>query len=798
MVSTPEGASFSPSHQLSASQYASQRKELLGLMSQLRSVGAQGELDLPRIVVIGNQSAGKSSVVEAISGIKVPRDSGTCTRCPMECRLASGSTWTCRIYIRREFDADGHRLREVSEQPLGGPITDKNEVETMLRRAQLAVLDPGVEKEVMNMTVEQLKDRMKDETIAKFSQNVVCVDLEGPDLTELQFVDLPGLIQNATPEVVRLVEEMVVGSIGGNCLILVTIPMTDDMENQKAMRLAIEQDSEGVRTIGVLTKPDILSGGSTKLRAEWLDVIEGRRHKLLHGYYCTRQPDDEERSDGITTATARKTEAAFFQRATPWAASAQQQRFGTDNLVSTLSTLLVEITKQRLPEIMQTAHAHLQQCRAALAALPEASTENPATQLLTLITEFSSTIKRYVRGSTDPSVLIRKNHNAFGEFKRAIRRTAPGFVAVVDADGDKAPHIINDDDEEGEFEEDEATGERSRKPIYLSDVREALRKARARELPGDVPPAAKAALIADFQETWGGATEKCLQSVRESMMNVLLQSAEHFFGRYSKLQKELRTVLTDLEEKHADDCATYLAAALDMEMTPMTQNDHYLQATNEKWVGKYRDQRAGKSDDRTTHRGKRQKLAEGNPAMFSFSSTPVANSFGVSSKPSSPFAFAGTATTAKEGVSSPSDSQSDAAPSSAPVSRANEVQTALVLLAQLGYGSLKEADLGRLRPADEYEPEILLMGGVRAYFQVSYKRIIDNVPGLIDTKFVKSLANGLQVNLIRKFKLGEPGANAGYADYLTEDPAVVAKRAELTQRLNMLEGVQKDLLNFGG
>lgn len=45
--------------QLSASQYATHRKELLALMSQLRSVGAQGDLDLPRITVIGNQSAGK-------------------------------------------------------------------------------------------------------------------------------------------------------------------------------------------------------------------------------------------------------------------------------------------------------------------------------------------------------------------------------------------------------------------------------------------------------------------------------------------------------------------------------------------------------------------------------------------------------------------------------------------------------------------------------------------------------------------------------------------------------------------
>jgi len=56
-------------NELSASQYALRRKELLSLLKQLRATGSQSELDLPRITVIGNQSAGKSSVVEAISGV---------------------------------------------------------------------------------------------------------------------------------------------------------------------------------------------------------------------------------------------------------------------------------------------------------------------------------------------------------------------------------------------------------------------------------------------------------------------------------------------------------------------------------------------------------------------------------------------------------------------------------------------------------------------------------------------------------------------------------------------------------
>lgn len=79
-----------------------------------------------------------------------------------------------------------------------------------------------------------------------------------------------GIIQNAEPEVVRLVEDLVISHIKGNCLILVALPMTgtfvtgpshtqtymlhstDDIENQKALRLARQVDPDGKRTIGIL------------------------------------------------------------------------------------------------------------------------------------------------------------------------------------------------------------------------------------------------------------------------------------------------------------------------------------------------------------------------------------------------------------------------------------------------------------------------------------------------------------------------------------------------------------------
>lgn len=94
---------------------------------------------------------------------------------------------------------------------------------------------------------------------------------------------------------------------------------------------------------GVLTKPDALGEGAIKARNQWLDILEGRRHPLLHGYYCTRQPDDRERSWGISSAAARDEEAKFFRTAEPWATSSFQNRLATPILVKNVSKVLTHI-----------------------------------------------------------------------------------------------------------------------------------------------------------------------------------------------------------------------------------------------------------------------------------------------------------------------------------------------------------------------------------------------------------------------------------------------------------------------
>lgn len=208
----------------------------------------------------------------------------------MECRLsASSGDWSCQILIRRGFDAFGNALDKVLEVPFGDLITNKEDVEPALRRAQIAALNPQISLDaIASQTTDELAGQPYAlKPVLQFSRDTICVDLEGPELTDLAFIDLPGnnhnsshssrasyilslgLIQNADPQLVNLVEGVVKSHINGNnSIILVALPMTgpcisqrcrvsfdsnnlDDIENQKAMRLALEADPKGHRTIGM-------------------------------------------------------------------------------------------------------------------------------------------------------------------------------------------------------------------------------------------------------------------------------------------------------------------------------------------------------------------------------------------------------------------------------------------------------------------------------------------------------------------------------------------------------------------
>src|SRR5436190_15467047 len=179
-----EGTAMQEVCPLGTTHYALSRQKLNEIINMLRDCGTEGIIKLPKIAVIGNQSAGKSSLIEAISQIKVPRASGTCTRCPMEVVLSSDrAERKCVVSLRREQG----RIDQFAE------TTDDREVPMILRRAQLAILNPNQKLEDFLLLDEAECSRQS--VSVPFSRNTVVVEISGADV-DVTFIDLPGIISN--------------------------------------------------------------------------------------------------------------------------------------------------------------------------------------------------------------------------------------------------------------------------------------------------------------------------------------------------------------------------------------------------------------------------------------------------------------------------------------------------------------------------------------------------------------------------------------------------------------------------
>lgn len=179
---------------LQTTSYSYSTSRLNDVIARLHDCGTDQVVDLPKIAVIGNQSSGKSSLIEAISKVKVPRSNNTCTRCPMEVILRRGSgkkgDWNCRISLRMDHDDLGQKVG--SSTPIFFAETkDNKEVTDLLRGAQLAILNP--QKEPAFFVRANLS--YTDETSKKFSWNAVVMEITGHNV-DITFIDLPGMISS--------------------------------------------------------------------------------------------------------------------------------------------------------------------------------------------------------------------------------------------------------------------------------------------------------------------------------------------------------------------------------------------------------------------------------------------------------------------------------------------------------------------------------------------------------------------------------------------------------------------------
>ncbi|KIO31593.1 hypothetical protein M407DRAFT_67741 [Tulasnella calospora MUT 4182] len=720
------------------SDYFKRRRDLLDILKDLHSTGIQNELDLPQIVVIGSQSVGKSSLIESMSGLTLPRDTGTCTRCPMECRLQYADTWSCKIFLRFHVDSTGTPLPHMREIPFGPTLFNTEDVERMLRRAQRAILRPDLDPS----SFLDDSDLHVFGIPLTFSGNCVCVRVEGPNVPDLYFYDLPG----------KLVEELAKSYITKpNCIVLLVISCETDFENQGAGRLVLKDPALRQRTVGVLTKVDRVEYGAS---SKWVRILRGEENPLLHGWYCVKQPDLVQMQEGVSWEEARAAEAEFFTTVSPWAdlERSHRARIGSGKLANRLGVILSDLVSEELPGIRKTVAAELSAISTKLRSMVPPRFEDPRKVVITLLRDFNKTISKHIEGlppsvspadPTDTTLtgLIHSLNQAFERFREKVHQTAPQFRPWSSIQA--VEQTLEQEMLDSAKQDDDAVGLGSTNSLHVDQVMDLAKRSRTRELPGNYPFSVKENLIVESVRQWGALANECFEEVQEIVSRHVDRLIDGHFQKFAPggLKEEVRL----MTQQQIRECAAATIEKIEglyrSERCPYTQNDHYFFAYRSKMLQRYKlihQQSLSKSHLITAMRAHNPSEARGMDE-----------------------------------------------------NQWNYLNQAITALQNFGISPVKAEDFAKLLPEDDLSPALEIMAEVRAYFQVAYKRFGDNVPKQIDADFVRGIDTGLDVALMT-MDLSKDKC----MEYLQEPVAVVTERRELTGKQERLEAAQQKLSRF--
>lgn len=186
-----------------------------------------------------------------------------------------------------------------------------------------------------------------------FSNDVLKIEICGPDQEHLSVIDVPGIFKKTTEGLTTKSDICMVRNMVSNymknprAVILAVIPANVDIATQEILEMAAECDTEGERTLGVLTKPDLVDAGAEQ---HVLDLVEGKSHKLKLGWCIVRNRGQKDLLE--VTADRHAVERYFFMSQNPWA-KVEKDRVGMEALRRRLIEILAAIVRRHSERLVQ-------------------------------------------------------------------------------------------------------------------------------------------------------------------------------------------------------------------------------------------------------------------------------------------------------------------------------------------------------------------------------------------------------------------------------------------------------------
>ncbi|EIN08035.1 hypothetical protein PUNSTDRAFT_144490 [Punctularia strigosozonata HHB-11173 SS5] len=399
--------------------------EVLTVINKLQDVftavgTSASAVDLPQICVLGSQSSGKSSVLENIVGRDfLPRGTGIVTRRPLVLQLINRPAGTNKeaagVPNGADKQANADEWGEFLHLP-GQKFYDFNKIREEIVRDTEA-------KTGKNAGISPLPINLR---------------IYSPNVVTLTLVDLPGMtrvpVGDQPKDIEKQIRDMLLKYISKpSCIILAVTAANTDLSNSDGLKLARDVDPEGTRTIGVLTKVDLMDPGT-----DVVDILAGRVIFLRLGYVPVVNRGQRDIETNKPIQAALEYERQFFENHPAYKGKAQY--CGTPFLARKLNMILMQHIRATLPDIKARITQQLAKYNAELQSLGgPMGGDSSSNMVLQVITEFCSDYRSAIDGNINDLALNELSGGArisfvFHElFNQGVKSIDP-FDQVKDGD----------------------------------------------------------------------------------------------------------------------------------------------------------------------------------------------------------------------------------------------------------------------------------------------------------------------------------------------------------------------------
>ncbi|MCJ1250813.1 hypothetical protein MMC30_008041 [Trapelia coarctata] len=575
-----------------------EQRRVLETVARLRKCGLESVLFLPQIVVCGDQSAGKSSVLEALTEIPFPRQDNLCTRFATEIilRHATVDSLTVRVIPdQNRFSNEQETIKAFNES-----ITDFGDLPVLMDKVMLLM---GIDK----TSNSKLNARA-------FARDVLSIEIEGPSRPHLMLVDLPGLVLSETKGVTQadidLVDEITERYISQpRTICLPVISAGSDYATQGILTKVRKVDPNGERTLGIITKPDRIEDNSGSEQS-FLGLARNEDVYFKLGWHVLKNRKFEEQS--FTFLERNAAETAWFRKSK--FSSLPKGTTGIDALRDRLSKLLFDHVKKELPKLREDVDEALHDAKSQLATMGKrrVTPEECRQYMIQLSLDCYDVCKAAVNGHYEGDYFQCESDEPFSLSSNSIRRRLRACVQFMNSEFSNALRMKGhkyqfDGTMEGEDEasDGEGTGDEDKEevdaslvsdpgskrteevkdvelmayrrkqipgdPITISRskaikwVGRAIAKSRGRELPGNFNPLLIGELFWEQSCNWHSLAENHAEKVQDictSFLQTLLeercpkdvfdriwssQLLDEFKGRNEAAGNELDLIMEDVK-----------------------------------------------------------------------------------------------------------------------------------------------------------------------------------------------------------------------------------------------------------